>query len=64
MGISKLMEIEAPPLVYEEIVYVGSTDGFLYALEKNLEKLLWKYETGGEIMGAANQAFRPVSMTK
>jgi outer membrane protein assembly factor BamB len=44
--------IDAPPLVHEGVVYTGSTDGFLYALvEAESGKLIWKYETGGEIMG-------------
>ena len=40
---------------------MGSTDGFLYALDAASGKLKWKYETDGEIMGAANQAKRPKS---
>ena len=54
--------IEAPPLVIDSVVYVGSTDGFLYALDAASGKLKWKYETDGEIMGAANQAIRPESL--
>ena len=52
------MAVEAPPLVYDGVVYAGSTDGFVYAINAASGKLLWKYETQGEIM-AANQAFRP-----
>ena len=55
------MAIEAPPLVEAGMVFVGSTDGFLYALEATTGKLLWRYETDGEIMGAPNQAIRPKS---
>ena len=40
---------------------VGSTDGFLYSINQDSGKLNWKYETMGEIMGAANQAIRPQS---
>ena len=53
------MAIEAPPLVHNGMVYIGSTDGFLYALQSDSGKLVWKYETDGEIMGAANYAVRP-----
>ena len=55
------MSIEAPPLLVENILYVGSTDSFLYAIDSRSGELLWKYETDGEIMGAANQAIRPKS---
>jgi outer membrane protein assembly factor BamB len=55
------MAIEAPPLLYEGQVIVGSTDGFLYSINQDTGKLDWKYETMGEIMGAANQAIRPQS---
>ena len=44
------MAIEAPPLIYQGKVYAGSTDSFLYALSADSGKLLWKYETLGEIM--------------
>ncbi len=53
------MAIEAPPLLHKGKVIVGSTDGFLYSINQENGKFLWKYETMGEIMGAANQAFRP-----
>ena len=55
------MAIEAPPLLYGGQVIVGSTDGFLYSIGQKSGKLTWKYETMGEIMGAANQAIRPIS---
>ena len=45
--------IEAPPLVLDGVVYFGSTDGFLYAVKATNGKVIWKYETDGEIMGAA-----------
>ena len=50
---------EAAPLVVGDVVYVGSTDGFLYALKAKTGKVLWKYETDAEIIGAANRAVRP-----
>ena len=53
------MAVEAPPLLHNGNVIVGSTDGFLYSIDQAKGKLNWKYETMGEIMGAANQAFRP-----
>jgi len=35
-------------------VYVGSSDGFLYALEAGTGKLVWRYETDDKILGAPN----------
>jgi outer membrane protein assembly factor BamB len=40
--------------VIDNTVFVGSGDGFLYALEADSGQLKWKYETDGEILGAAN----------
>ena len=53
------MAVEAPPLVYDGVVYAGSTDGFVYAINAASGKLLWKYETQGEIMGAAESSLSP-----
>src|SRR5918993_3637790 len=41
--------IISTPVVGEDIVYVGSLDSTLYALELNSGKLKWKFKTGGEI---------------
>jgi len=45
--------------VVEGSVYVGSSDGFLYALDAKNGSLKWKYETDGEILGAANWVHSP-----
>lgn len=51
--------VEAPPLVHDGGVYIGGTDGFLYALDARTGELRWRYETEGEINGAANHAKSP-----
>lgn len=37
------------PAVSGGVVYVGSSDGYVYALDASTGSLKWKYETGGEI---------------
>ena len=37
------------PVITDGIVYVGSLDSTLYALEMSSGKLKWKFKTGGEI---------------
>lgn len=51
--------IEASPCVIGGIVSVGSSDGFLYAFDAETGDLRWKYETDGEILGAANWTRSP-----
>ena len=49
--------IEATPCVIDGTVYVGSLDGFLYAVKDG--GLLWKYETDGAIHGGTNWVRSP-----
>ena len=42
-------DIFSSPTVVEGIVYVGSYDNNLYALDAKSGKLLWKYETGDHV---------------
>ena len=42
-------KIFSSPLVQHEIVYIGSEDGFLYAVEEKSGNLKWKFKTGGAI---------------
>ena len=55
--------IEAPPLVPRRswCTWVRRTDFYMPWMPQ-AGKLKWKYETDGEIMGAANQAIRPESL--
>lgn len=42
-------KIFASPTVKNSIVYIGSEDGFLYAIEEKLGKTKWKFKTSGAI---------------
>jgi eukaryotic-like serine/threonine-protein kinase len=37
------------PALYEEHVYIGNRDKFVYCLNKNNGKLVWKYNTAGQV---------------
>src|SRR5947209_1830258 len=41
--------IESSPMVVSEVVYIGSRDHHLYALDARTGKKLWSYMTGGAI---------------
>jgi outer membrane protein assembly factor BamB len=43
--------IESSPLLIRNILYFGSWDGKLYALDVRTRKLKWTYSTGGELKG-------------
>ena len=49
------------PLVLEGKLFVGSSDGFLYALDASSGKQIWKYETGEKILGAPNWIKAPLT---
>src|SRR2546425_862150 len=53
--------VESSPLFLEGKVFVGSSDAWLYALEADSGKLLWKYETGDKILGAPNWVQVPLT---
>ncbi len=42
-------EVNSSPVVTSDTVYVGSEDGFLYALDKETGDLKWKFQTGSEV---------------
>jgi outer membrane protein assembly factor BamB len=42
-------QISSSPVVVNGVVYIGSPDGHLYALNATTGKVLWKYETGDVI---------------
>ncbi|NBX47131.1 MAG: Pyrrolo-quinoline quinone, partial [Chloroflexi bacterium] len=46
--------VEATPLVLGSRVYVGSSDGNLYALDRETGEKAWTYSTGDKIIGGAN----------
>ncbi len=43
------LEISSSPLVVNGVVYTGSPDGHLYALDAAAGKILWQYKTGDTI---------------
>jgi eukaryotic-like serine/threonine-protein kinase len=69
-------EIESSPLVLDllpkdaakqnggSIVYVGSSDGHLYALGAEDGKLLWKFQTEDKILGGPNWVTAPDGKSK
>ncbi len=44
--------MESSPTMDDSILYVGSFDGYMYALDLQ-GKLIWKYKTGGKIISCA-----------
>ena len=46
-------KVESSPVVANGIVYVGSDDGYFYALNASNGELIWKYNTYGPIQSAA-----------
>ncbi|MGB3082666.1 MAG: PQQ-binding-like beta-propeller repeat protein, partial [Candidatus Omnitrophota bacterium] len=42
-------EVNSSPVVSGDTVYVGSEDGFLYALDKESGDLKWKFQTGSAV---------------
>ena len=45
------------PLVYRGVVYIGSDDGYLYAINAEDGTLKWKYKTEGAIGSATPAIF-------
>ena len=43
--------IRSAPAIDEKNIYCGSSDGSLYAMDKNNGELVWKFETSGAISG-------------
>lgn len=42
-------KIFSSPIVQNGIVYIGSEDGYLYAIEEQSGKIHWKFKTGGAV---------------
>jgi outer membrane protein assembly factor BamB len=40
------------PYIAGDRVFVGSTDNYLYALDSSTGRLLWRFGTGGDVVGA------------
>nr|MBP7371145.1 PQQ-like beta-propeller repeat protein [Arenimonas sp.] len=42
-------QIVSSPTYHDGVIYVGSNDGFVYAIEAKSGKQLWRYATGGPV---------------
>lgn len=42
-------QITGSPGFYNGVVYIGSSDGYLYAFNATNGSLVWQYQTGGPI---------------
>ena len=51
--------VEAPPMVLDGKVYVGSSDYWFYALDAVTGELAWKVETDDKILGSASWVAGP-----
>src|SRR3954470_1857551 len=45
--------VMASPAIADGVVFVGSSDGLLYALDEETGALRWKVETGGPVVSSA-----------
>jgi outer membrane protein assembly factor BamB len=45
--------IRATPIVYDGVVYVGSGDGYFYAIDAKTGVLRWRRATGGAVVSTA-----------
>ena len=48
--------VKSSPVVVDGIVYVGSDDGFLYALDAEDGAVVWKFETGAPVRSSVTVA--------
>jgi outer membrane protein assembly factor BamB len=42
--------IRSTPIVWKNLVIIGSDDGYLTALDQNLGEIIWRYRTGDAIV--------------
>jgi outer membrane protein assembly factor BamB len=47
--------VDATPMVYDSVLYIGRIDGFLYAISLAKQDTLWTFETNGQIIASPNQ---------
>ncbi len=48
--------VRSSPVIADDVLYIGSNDGFVYALDAATGTERWRFETGGRITGAASVA--------
>lgn len=51
--------IEAPALLVQDHILVGTRAGFLYCMDQSNGELLWRYDAVDKIVGSANIAVNP-----
>lgn len=44
--------VESSPAIYEDKLFFGANDGYLYAIDAANGKLIWKYNAGAEILSS------------
>ena len=44
--------IKTKPLIYQNMIFFGANDGYLYSLDKSKGEIKWKYKTGCEILSS------------
>lgn len=54
--------VAARPLVHDETVYIGSQDGFVYALDAENGDMRWKYDVGVNVLASVSASGRLVVM--
>jgi len=47
--------VDATPMIYDSILYIGRIDGFLYAISLQKQDTLWSFETWGQITASPNR---------
>jgi outer membrane protein assembly factor BamB len=47
--------VEATPMIYDSVLYIGRIDGFLYAISLAKQEILWSFETWGQIAASPNR---------
>jgi outer membrane protein assembly factor BamB len=45
-------EVASSPFIYENMVLVGSRDGYLYAMDRKTGKNLWRFKTGNWVVAS------------
>lgn len=51
-GTPRLERIDAPPSIFNDILYIGSLNGTVYALNNQTGDTIWKYEIDEPILGS------------
>ena len=55
-GNNAIGEIAATPIAADGMLYFGTKDGNLYALDEHTGKIIWTYDTEGAILTSATEA--------